>query len=524
MADLLTAVGRTSDAATWRANAANETTQIQNTFFNASDGMFHAATGQCNQIDVWGSAFAVQLGVATPTQALSVANYLNNNYSAMVINGQVRQIPAPNYWQVALTAQNTDQDGTYWAVGTGMFAKALATVNPAKSQQTLLDMINWCKTNGAMPEYCVNSGAAGAGRIVRAALPLEQMKQYMLTAEPTLRSTGGTLKTAGDVALAANGGTAFAENVLPGYTQHTIAHLNDGVYGNGNSWIADSQASFAGVAFNQAYTISSLAFGRDNTGAYADRYMGTYIFQYTTTPNPNAGTPDADWTSFGAFYLDSVFPNTTNNYRHVYAFNPISGVTGVRIEVDAAAPGSTNYICLDELEVYSALPGDANGDGNVDVNDLTIVLSNFGQSGMTWSQGEFTGSGTVDINDLTVLLSNFGGAAAGITAVPEPATIVLISAVRLACSCPPAGGENAGLRPRSQVAAWRKTAAAAEKRVLTSICSSRLHWMLCRDSSSSRTGQANDGVLSIQRPRVSYPSFPYVQSLPYRQAEAAGLR
>ena len=32
-------------------------------------------------------------------------------------------------------------------------------------------------------------------------------------------------------------------------------------------------------------------------------------------------------------------------------------------------------------------PGDANGDGKVDINDLTIVLSNFGQTGCAWSQG-----------------------------------------------------------------------------------------------------------------------------------------
>ena len=262
------------------------------------------------------------------------------------------------------------------------------------------------------------------------------MKQYMLTAEPTLRAMDGTLNAARDVALASNGGTAFAENLLPGYTQHTIAHLNDGIYGNGNSWIADSQASFAGVAFNQACTISSLAFGRDNTGAYADRYTGTYIFQYTTTPNPNAATPDADWTSFGAFYLDTVFPNTTNNYRHVYTFTPISGVTGVRIEVDAAAAGTANYICIDELEVYAALPGDANGDGNVDVNDLTVVLTNFGRTGMTWSQGDFNGDGAVNVNDLTIMLTNFGQSfsspAAAAAAVPEPATLLLAAAGAIA--------------------------------------------------------------------------------------------
>ena len=38
-----------------------------------------------------------------------------------------------------------------------------------------------------------------------------------------------------------------------------------------------------------------------------------------------------------------------------------------------------------------ALPGDANGDGTVDVNDLTIVLSNFGSTGRAWSQGSMDG-------------------------------------------------------------------------------------------------------------------------------------
>ncbi len=77
--------------------------------------------------------------------------------------------------------------------------------------------------------------------------------------------------------------------------------------------------------------------------------------------------------------------------------------------------------------------GDANRDGRVDVNDLTIVLTNFGQSrGMSWSTGDFTGDGTVDVNDLTIVLSNFGetagSSAAGMVPVPEPSTIALLLA------------------------------------------------------------------------------------------------
>ena len=60
------------------------------------------------------------------------------------------------------------------------------------------------------------------------------------------------------------------------------------------------------------------------------------------------------------------------------------------------------------LTLPQALPGDANLDGKVDINDLTIVLANYGQTGMTWTQGEFTGDGTVDINDLTIVLAHYG--------------------------------------------------------------------------------------------------------------------
>jgi probable HAF family extracellular repeat protein len=79
-----------------------------------------------------------------------------------------------------------------------------------------------------------------------------------------------------------------------------------------------------------------------------------------------------------------------------------------------------------------AIPGDANTDGRVDINDLTVVLAHYGQTGMTWTQGEFTGDGTVDINDLTIVLAHynqtFGTANGAVAAVPEPASITLIGA------------------------------------------------------------------------------------------------
>jgi hypothetical protein len=89
------------------------------------------------------------------------------------------------------------------------------------------------------------------------------------------------------------------------------------------------------------------------------------------------------------------------------------------------------------VTLYETCPGDANGDGRVDINDLTIVLSNYGKTGMTWSQGEFTHTGTVDVNDLSIVLANFGWtkAAADVNAVPEPGILALTAAGLVVILC-----------------------------------------------------------------------------------------
>jgi hypothetical protein len=78
-----------------------------------------------------------------------------------------------------------------------------------------------------------------------------------------------------------------------------------------------------------------------------------------------------------------------------------------------------------------ATPGDANLDGKVDINDLTVALANYGTStGAAWAKGDFNLDGKIDINDLTVVLANynrtFGVSAAGLAAVPEPSSMVLM--------------------------------------------------------------------------------------------------
>jgi hypothetical protein len=78
------------------------------------------------------------------------------------------------------------------------------------------------------------------------------------------------------------------------------------------------------------------------------------------------------------------------------------------------------------------LPGDADGDGSVDDNDLSLLLANWGQAVAGdpdggWGSGEFDGVSPVNDNDLSLLLANWGGADSG--AVPEPAVACLLAMV-----------------------------------------------------------------------------------------------
>jgi probable HAF family extracellular repeat protein len=77
----------------------------------------------------------------------------------------------------------------------------------------------------------------------------------------------------------------------------------------------------------------------------------------------------------------------------------------------------------------AAMPGDANFDGTVNISDLSVVLTSYDKSGMTWAQGDFDGNGIVDISDLSKVLTNYDktmSATAGVHAVPEPSALLLV--------------------------------------------------------------------------------------------------
>jgi hypothetical protein len=92
-------------------------------------------------------------------------------------------------------------------------------------------------------------------------------------------------------------------------------------------------------------------------------------------------------------------------------------------------PDGTLYngvVLYEPVPVDEGLPGDTNGDGSVNLDDLNAVRNNFGATGSVGSTpgDAYPFDGVVDLDDLNAVRNNFGASAS--TSVPEPATWALL--------------------------------------------------------------------------------------------------
>ncbi len=177
---------------------------------------------------------------------------------------------------------------------------------------------------------------------------------------------------------------------------HLISHLNDGLYGNSNSWIGGegNSPAFAGIALGKLTTITSFAFGRDNGnnvtdpqgGQLSDRCLGIYTIQITRVTSPDAATMETGdaatgWITIGTLNYTSnvdavIGGGFTACYRHEYEIaEGVTGLeaTGFRILVPGTgiSPAGT---AIDEIELYG--PGvvnpDMDGDGFNDTYEVEL--------------------------------------------------------------------------------------------------------------------------------------------------------
>lgn len=170
-------LGELSDDSQWRRESDRVAESVRAVFWDKEIGLFRATTGNCNVPDIWGSAFAVYLGVATKGQSVAVARYFKEHYGEIVKAGQVRHLPGFMDWQGRQTEANGGvyQSGAFWGTPVGWFVYALDRVDAALADKTIVDMVQYYQEHGTC-EWMNDEKVKFPGYLASAALPLEGIR------------------------------------------------------------------------------------------------------------------------------------------------------------------------------------------------------------------------------------------------------------------------------------------------------------------------------------------------------------
>ena len=107
------------------------------------------------------------------------------------------------------------------------------------------------------------------------------------TGEPCLDELEvyGPEAPARNLALAENGVRARASGTLPKYGIHALRHVNDGIYGNGHSWISDTGGrGWVELELPGLVRINRVVWSRDREGKFIDRVATNYRVEVAREP------------------------------------------------------------------------------------------------------------------------------------------------------------------------------------------------------------------------------------------------
>jgi uncharacterized protein (DUF2141 family) len=172
-----------------------------------------------------------------------------------------------------------------------------------------------------------------------------------------------------------SGGTSKSLSLIPGEDPNVAGYFSLRFYGNQIAWSTPTASGTFTSATGLDGTYRQVSIAYNPLSGYCYAKLGTEtIFSTSTTSGLAIRT----------IRFSTVFPTGTYD------------------------PGTLSIDNLTAVVQSVNLPGDANGDGMVDVGDLGILAANYGLAGKTWANGDFNGDGKVDVGDLGILAANYG--------------------------------------------------------------------------------------------------------------------
>jgi len=210
---------------------------------------------------------------------------------------------------------------------------------------------------------------------------------------------GGLRNTEMTVALDMLDGPVDSNDNLP-YSHECISHYE----------VAGKDLGFTRAGFWNNFVMDSLIVGTTDWTSLWDIGLLQLVDAYDNQPLSETDRPEALYV-----YELIVGPGSILdlNKLNLYALS-------MKIHPDARIIGELP----DRLDAASlTCPGDADMDGDVDLDDFACLKRNFGLAARAhWGHGDYDGNGQVDLDDFAALKANFGAAA-----VPEPGTLMLLA-------------------------------------------------------------------------------------------------
>ncbi len=125
----------------------------------------------------------------------------------------------------------------------------------------------------------------------------------------------------------------------------------------------------------------------------------------TVTVAPTTGICSTNRVTFS---IDDVVKATSVAAPYSYTFDASAlGIGTHSYKATVYDDGGLTDTITRQIQVVAKV-GDLNGNGKVDIQDLALFISKYGQTVPSGTNGDFNGDGTVGIADLAILISKFG--------------------------------------------------------------------------------------------------------------------